>query len=320
VKLWDAASRTLLDTYEFELDDDGAQEEITCTHWSDDGNYIVCGTESSKLCLFFYENNQIVLCQRFLIPKKSKNSALEQVAYVRFSPDSKMVGVAHMDGRGYIFSLDGERERMQLTMWKPLTGLSAAPTHIQWNERGTWIKYLTRDYDIAHYTLDLERRSTKFVADTPDPDKADWAGDPLIAGWDVQGLYQAGWDGTDLNDASITPDGRFIASGDDFGCVRLHKYPAVNPKAHHLYHGHSSFVVGIEFLRIPGEANRLITCGGADMAIFQWKLNQGPLDEFSEFVPEAAPVDDEFNEPDDPQPEPQLCPEGALKLTERGEE
>ena len=58
-----------------------------------------------------------------------------------------------MDGRGYIFSLDGERERMQLTMWKPLTGLSAAPTHIQWNDRGTWIKYLTRDYDIAHYTL-----------------------------------------------------------------------------------------------------------------------------------------------------------------------
>ena len=55
-----------------------------------------------------------------------------------------------------------------------------------------------------------------------------WAGDPLIAGWDTEGLYQQGWDGTDLNDATLTSDRKFVCSGDDFGCVRLHAYPAVS--------------------------------------------------------------------------------------------
>ena len=97
----------------------------------------------------------------------------------------------------------------------------------------------------------------------------------MIAGWDVQGLYQSGWDGTDLNDATITSDGRLVATGDDYGKVRLHNFPSTDPKTNCVYEGHSEFVVGVEFLR---DDSQLITCGGADMAIFQWRLHKNYKD------------------------------------------
>ncbi len=103
------------------------------------------------------------------------------------------------------------------------------------------------------------------------PDKLKWGGDPLIAGWDTEGLYQAGWDGTDLNDATLTSDSKLVVSGDDYGTIRLHNYPAIDKEACKAYTGHAEFVVGVEFLR---DDSQLISCGGDDMAIFQWKLKE----------------------------------------------
>jgi WD40 repeat protein len=109
----------------------------------------------------------------------------------------------------------------------------------------------------------------KHVPNVPDPDFVKWADDPLVAGWDVQGLYQDGFDGTDLNDATVTSDNKLIVTGDDFGIVRIHNYPAIDPSACFEYTGHAEFVVGVEMLRSD---KQLISCGGADMAIFQWEI------------------------------------------------
>merc|ERR1712152_135463 len=100
-------------------------------------------------------------------------------------------------------------------------------------------------------------------------------------------MGQPGWDGTDLNDATCTSDNKLIVSGDDYGVVRLHNYPAIDPSACYEYRGHAEFVVGVEFLR---DDSQLITCGGNDMAIFQWKLIK-PDDEEEEEQNEEAKDD-----------------------------
>jgi len=258
----------LIDTYEFELEDDDDPEQVTCCAWSDDGRYVCVGTESSKVYLFYYEHQDLRLGTCHCIEKKTVRASLESVAYVRFSPDSGFIAVAHMDSQAYILTIEGDENEVSLNQWTGMP-MPAAPTNLQWSEDGTFVKFLTRDYEICHFTLDYNSQRGHFHPNIPDPDECKWAGDPLIAGWDVEGLYQEGWDGTDLNDASISPDGKYIASGDDFGCVRLHNYPAINPEANRRYLGHSSFVVGIEFTR---DDHKLITCGGNDMAIFQWRL------------------------------------------------
>lgn len=164
------------------------------------------------------------------------------------------------------------RIKRDKSMWDPMQHPSA-PTHMQFSSDGQYIKTFTRDYGIVHWKLDREARKGEILGHLPDPDKVKWHGDPLIAGWDTKGLMQPEWDGTDLNQCSVTKDRRFIAASDDYGTVRLHTYPAVDHTACHEYRGHSSFVVGCTFL---SDSSHLITTGGRDMGIFQWRLVEGP--------------------------------------------
>merc|ERR1711964_24822 len=110
---------------------------------------------------------------------------------------------------------------------KPLARATAAVSHVQFSADSKMLRTFTRDYDVVHYRLNDFKIRGKFEPDIPDPDDVEWADDPLIAGWDVQGCYQKEWDGTDLNDVSLSADGNLIAAGDDFGIVRLTNYPCL---------------------------------------------------------------------------------------------
>jgi len=271
LKLWDCHERKIVDTYEFEHEGRDKKQISTCI-WSEDGMLVAAGSEDGWLYLFtWFESRALELVAEYEFPVK-KGREPEGVAYMRFNSDDSCLAVAHMDSNLYIFSVVGAGKKWTLEPWRPATH-RAAPTHIQWSEDGKMVKTLTRDYEIAHWIVDSANRSLRFYPHIPDPDDTPWHGDPLVAGWDVQGCYQAEWDGTDLNDITMTEDQTIIATGDDFGCVRLFKYPAISnkPEAHRVYLGHSSFVVGVEFCRNDKD---LITCGGNDMAIFQWVLER----------------------------------------------
>jgi len=272
MKIWDCKERNIIDTYEFEQEEGKEKKQIVNCIWSNDGMLVAAGSEDGWLYLFtWFENRALELVAQYDFPVKKGREA-EGVSYMRFSEDDEILAVAHMDSNLYCFTVTGHGKKWTLEPWKKANH-RAAPTHIQWSEDGSLLKVLTRDYEIAHWTVDSEKRSLQFYPHQPDPDDIDWAGDPLVAGWDVQGCYQAEWDGTDLNDVTLSGDAQFLVAGDDFGMVRMYKYPAVcnKPEAHRAYLGHSSFVVGVEFCR---DDEYLITCGGNDMAIFQWKLEK----------------------------------------------
>ena len=61
-----------------------------------------------------------------------------------------------------------------------------------------------------------------------------------------------------------------MATADDFGTVKLYKFPAHEQKemAHHKYYGHSSHVTNVSF---SNDGRYVITTGGEDKSIFQWK-------------------------------------------------
>jgi len=273
MKIWDCKERTIIDTYEFEQEEKAAtKKQIVSCIWSNDGMLVAAGSEDGWVYLFtWFENRALELVAEYEFPVRKGREA-EGVSYIRFSEDDEVLAVAHMDSNLYCFTVTGFGKTWTLEPWKKANH-RAAPTHIQWAADGSMLKTFTRDYEIAHWLVDSENRTLKFYPHQPDPDDIEWAGDPLVAGWDVQGCYQAEWDGTDLNDVTLSGDERFLVAGDDFGFVRMFKYPAVcnKPEAHRMYFGHSSFVVGVEFCR---DDEYLITCGGNDMAIFQWKLEK----------------------------------------------
>lgn len=294
LKIWNTDSKKCVATYEFKKNGDPwdwqrkqEQEagedkkddeerkivrddwEIVSSTWSKDGKWFIIGTESSSIAIFEYATEpkiRLNLIKAFQIPKKNQNSELEGIAKLRLNTDNSLLAVAHMDGNLYVFSIDDGCKK--LTKWKPAPQ-RAAPYQVQWGHDSTLVRVFTRDYEVCYFSLDTEKKQLIRVVRLPDPDKYQFIGDPLLAGWETRGILQKEMDGTDINDCCISGDGKFIAAGDDFGHVRIHNFPVAAPEPNKAYSGHAEHVIGIQF---TSNDQYLVSCGGADMAIFQWKV------------------------------------------------
>jgi len=61
-------------------------------------------------------------------------------------------------------------------------------------------------------------------------------------------------------------DGNVLATADDFGLVKLFRYPAIGEK-HNKYYGHSAHVTNIKFTKNTNGEKYVITTGGEDKSI-----------------------------------------------------
>ena len=96
-----------------------------------------------------------------------------------------------------------------------------------------------------------------------------WATWTLRSGWPVLGIYPACAMTDDINAVDRSPDGNVIATADDFGLVKLFKYPSPVPKSSfNNYTGHSSHVTNVMFTKNKVGDKYLITTGGEDKCIF----------------------------------------------------
>jgi WD40 repeat protein len=295
--VWDAKTRTGLATYEFtkggdpwtwqRKQDDGKEEdnkeerkpikdswEFVTSSWEETGRLVAVGTETSAVAIFAFQRNPVKLnlltCWK--IPPKSEKAEEEAVSVVAFNKDASMLAVAHMDSNVYIYNVTYDAKVLKVEPFKKPVSNRAAPSHLQWSDDSTMVQVLTRDYEIARFFVDKDQKTISRCVKLPDPDKFKWYGDPLLTGWETKGCLQREMDGTDINDVTVTSDKKLVACGDDYGHVRLHNYPVVVQEPNKCYSGHAEHVVGVEFM---GNDNYLISCGGADFAIFQWVVKKG---------------------------------------------
>ena len=111
-------------------------------------------------------------------------------------------------------------------------------------------------------------------------------------GWPVQGIWPKGADGTDVNSVCRSMSEEVIATTDDFGQVKLFSYPCVEANAMSVeYRGHSSHVTTCRFTH---DDKHLITTGGMDKCVFQWKHEVDGDDDASDA--ESDPEDDSYSE------------------------
>ena len=87
-------------------------------------------------------------------------------------------------------------------------------------------------------------------------------------------------DGSDINAVVRSPDHTCLATADDFGFVNLFKFPApVDNAAYNKNGGHSSHVTNVAFTLNEAGNKYLVSTGGEDKCVFQWKyLMSGAAD------------------------------------------
>ena len=79
-----------------------------------------------------------------------------------------------------------------------------------------------------------------------------------------------------MNSVARSPKGNLLVTGDDFGKVKLYRYPAVDPAKTQFaeYCGHSSHVACVRWAQCminQKMVEYVISVGGEDKCIFQWR-------------------------------------------------
>jgi WD40 repeat protein len=104
-----------------------------------------------------------------------------------------------------------------------------------------------------------------------------WSTYSLLHGFASQGIWP-NKDYTDVNSVDRSHDGTTLATGDDFGKVKLFKYPCTVTNAEsNSYVGHSSHVTKVKF---TANDTLIISTGGGDKTVMVWDTSLNNDSEF----------------------------------------
>ncbi|KAM4013980.1 echinoderm microtubule-associated protein-like 1 isoform 7-T7 [Anomaloglossus baeobatrachus] len=188
----------------------------------------------------------------------------EQLSVMCYSPDGNFLAIGSHDNYIYIYAVN-ENGRKYSRIGK-CSGHSSFITHLGWSVNSQYLMSNSGDYEILYWIP----TACKQVVSAETTRDLEWATYTCTLGFQVFGVWPEGSDGTDLNAICRSSDQKLLATGDDFGKVHLFSYPCSQYRtSSHAYGGHSSHVTNVSFLL---EDSHLISTGGKDMSIMQWRI------------------------------------------------
>jgi microtubule-associated protein-like 6 len=174
-------------------------------------------------------------------------------------------------------------------------GHSGSVLHIDFSEDGRVLQSTSNDYELLFWDVNSGKQIThvKSLRDQK------WETFTCPLGWPVQGIWPKSADGTDINAVDLYQSSNdvkliknkmcnqytgLLATVDDFGKVKLFNSPADRVGSASIeYRGHSAHVTNCRFTNNK-RTTYLLTTGGEDRAIMQWKLDTDEAHSLAETV------------------------------------
>jgi len=232
----------------------GDQAQSAC--FSKDGEVIVIAMSSGKWMVLDSNTREIYgLFQ----------DGVESLHTVRFSPDGKFLVLGSRDGILYIYQVSNGYKKYH-RMGRCLVPTTNV-THVDWSTDSTHIQCTSGDCELSFWNATVCRQ----VTNPGSLRDVEWATQSCLLSFNTIGIWPETMDGTDLSTCAKSNGSKLMATGDDFGKIKVYSFPVTQPKSlHHTIGGHSSHVTRVEFL---ADDSRLISTGGRDTAIMQWNLS-----------------------------------------------
>ncbi|XP_059215815.1 LOW QUALITY PROTEIN: echinoderm microtubule-associated protein-like 4 [Centropristis striata] len=236
------------------------EEHGHCADFHPSGDVVAIGTHSGKWYVLDAETTDLVAIH---------TDGNEQLSVMRFSQDGVLLAVGSHDNFIYLYTVS-ERGR-KYSRYGKCTGHSSYITHLDWSPDNSFIMSNSGDYEILYWDVP---NGCKLIRNRSECKDIDWATYTCVLGYHVFGVWPEGSDGTDINALIRSHNRKVIALADDFCKVHLFSYPCSTPKApSHKYGAHSSHVTNVSFLY---NDSHLISTGGKDTSIMQWRLVDKP--------------------------------------------
>uniref|UniRef100_A0A8C0B6D2 EMAP like 4 n=1 Tax=Buteo japonicus TaxID=224669 RepID=A0A8C0B6D2_9AVES len=222
----------------------------------DCGAVVAIGTHSGRWFVLDAETRDLVSIH---------TDGNEQLSVMRYSVDGTLLAVGSHDNFIYLYVVTENGRKY--SRYGKCTGHSSYITHLDWSPDNKYIMSNSGDYEILYWDIPS---GCKLIRNRSDCKDIDWTTYTCVLGFQVFGVWPEGSDGTDINALVRSHNRKVIAVADDFCKVHLFQYPCSKPKApSHKYSAHSSHVTNVSFTHSDGH---LISTGGKDMSIIQWKL------------------------------------------------
>ncbi|KAL1138870.1 hypothetical protein AAG570_008932 [Ranatra chinensis] len=264
IQLWDATARAVVWSKDI-------GEKAQSATFSPDGCTIVIGCINGKWLLMDSESREVFAAH---------TDGNEPIQVASFSPNGEMLALGSRDNNIYVYQVSDnprkfnrlgrctseKRRRKTTSTLISILGHSSFITHLDWSADSQYLRSNSGDYEVLYWNAGVCRQITQSstMRDT------EWATHNCTLAFTTIGIWPEGADGTDVNASVRSHDRRLLATADDFGKVKLYSFPATQPKSLcHVYGGHSSHVTGVCFLK---DDTRLISTGGKDTAVLQWKI------------------------------------------------
>ncbi|XP_013373064.1 PREDICTED: echinoderm microtubule-associated protein-like 4 isoform X2 [Chinchilla lanigera] len=227
-----------------------------CADFHPSGTVVAIGTHSGRWFVLDAETRDLVSIH---------TDGNEQLSVMRYSVDGTFLAVGSHDNFIYLYVVSENGRKY--SRYGKCTGHSSYITHLDWSPDNKHIMSNSGDYEILYWDIE---NGCKLIRNRSDCKDIDWTTYTCVLGFQVFGVWPEGSDGTDINALVRSHNRKVIAVADDFCKVHLFQYPCSKAKApSHKYSAHSSHVTNVSFTH---NDSHLISTGGKDMSIIQWKL------------------------------------------------
>lgn len=195
--------------------------------------------------------------------------AREWCETLAYSPDGNFLAIGGHDDTIYIYKIseDGQTYGHHYTV---SFVHSSAILGMDWTRDSRYLRAVDQAY--AKQVYDVQECEQVKDGQTTMVDPMLWATQTCKLGWDVNGVYRQGMDGTDINSVDASSDRQLLAASDDSGTLTVFRYPAVS-NFHECVRltGHSEHLPRVRFYEGDPKQRYIITSGGNDRTYIQWK-------------------------------------------------
>ncbi|XP_065321025.1 uncharacterized protein LOC135928488 isoform X3 [Gordionus sp. m RMFG-2023] len=276
IKLWDCRRRRCIFYREI-------TESATCACFSPTSeNLVAIGTNTGSWIVLNLEDKQII---------GQYGNDTDVIYCLSYSPSGDYIAVGSQDTKIYVYIITDKGYKYE--NYCQFKGHSSRITHLDWSvpyEGSYYLRSNSSDCELLFWDVNTKQQmfihgaqksnqygnnNSEFIRDIR------WATQNCVITFEVIGIWGKDLSGNDINcstksNNNLNEIGRqkLLGIGDDSCKVRLYAFPT-NPipeiNKPMIYSGHTSHVTNITFSRSD---DFLISTGGKDTTIIQWKYSQ----------------------------------------------
>ncbi|KAK1339420.1 hypothetical protein QTO34_020103 [Cnephaeus nilssonii] len=272
VRIWSLVDHALIARCNME-------EPIRCAAVNVDGIHLALGMKDGSFTVLRVRDMTEV------VHIKDRKEAIHELKY---SPDGTYLAVGCNDSSVDIYGVAQRYKKMG-----ECVGSLSFITHLDWSSDSRYLQTNDGNGKRLFYRMP----GGKEVSNKEETKGVHWASWTCVSGLEVNGIWPKYSEINDINSVDGNYIGQVLVTADDYGIVKLFRYPCLRKGAKfRKYIGHSAHVTNV---RWSHDHQWVISIGGADHAVFQWRfIPERKLKDALHIAPQESLADSNSDESD----------------------